>query len=306
MAAVALKGSSLRPLSLYQPGERPMGDVDLLVRPVDAAACAAIMPSLGYSLLYTSRRHAVFAQNGRTTPCSFGEHRDLPLKIEIHTSIYEELPLRRLEITEGIWPTEPRAGLNSYATPAARLRHVMLHAANSMRSHAARFIQVHDIARLSSLMSDCDWQQLLSDDASSWWMYPPLNLAARYVPHSVPSTILALARARSPRWLRARFEHRAIHDVSWSNLRIAALPGIEWCRTALEALQFTRSRLLPDRVARHELAAVAVAQPQLMKVRWYGASHAERIARWVFSRPPRVQTIYAVSSALADPVSANR
>jgi hypothetical protein len=35
-----------------------------------------------------------------------------------------------------------------------------------------------------------------------------------------------------------------------------------------------------------------------MQERWYGASHLERIARWVFSHPPRVQTISAVSEAL--------
>jgi len=57
-------------------------------------------------------------------------------------------------------------------------------------------------------------------------------------------------------------------------------------------------------VARDELAAqTQVAQPHLMQVRWYGASHAERILRWLFSHTPRVQTISSVSAALEESAS---
>jgi hypothetical protein len=299
--AVALKGSALRTLGMYQPGERPMGDVDLLVRPDDTAVCAEIMRSVGYEPLFSVRRHAVFAPVGRKQVHGFAEDRDTPLKIEIHTHIYEELPLRRMDITSEIWPDAVRPGLNPYASAASRLRHVMLHAAGGMRVNALRFIQVHDIAWLAAHMSVSDWSELLGDGSAGerpWWIFPPLSFAARYVPGSVPEEVLARARAECPRWLRARYEHRALHDVSWSNLRIAAFPGIEWCRSPLEAIRFVRTRVLPGREARDELAANSASNPNLTQVPWYGVSHAERIVRWLFTRPPRVQTIFAVSAAL--------
>ena len=40
---IALKGSALRALALHQPGERPMGDIDLLVAPRDLPACASML-----------------------------------------------------------------------------------------------------------------------------------------------------------------------------------------------------------------------------------------------------------------------
>ena len=88
--------------------------------------------------------------------------------------------------------------------------------------------------------------------------------------------------------------------MSWSNLRIAALPGIEWSRTPVETLRLARSRFWPSRAALGDLAATLEAQPQHAQIRWYGASHAERIARWLFTRTPRVQTMSVVSAALRE------
>jgi hypothetical protein len=86
--------------------------------------------------------------------------------------------------------------------------------------------------------------------------------------------------------------------VSWANLRIAALPGLEWARTPGEGLRFARSRLFPPRGPRRaDLADRHCAAPPHAR-RWYGVSHAERVLRWVFTRPPRVQTISVVSAAL--------
>jgi hypothetical protein len=148
-------------------------------------------------------------------------------------------------------------------------------------------------------MTSADWRELLGDDpARAWWMFPPLALAVRHAPGCVPAQWLSELHAVCPRRLRERYERVSIYEVSWSNLRIAALPGREWSRTFGESLRLARSRLYPSRLALEELSNVKVATPHVMNVRWYGASHAERIARWLFTRPPRVQTIAAVSAAL--------
>ena len=86
-----------------------------------------------------------------------------------------------------------------------------------------------------------------------WWVFPPLALAARYHPGRVPDDVLRAARSACPRVLRLAVERQSLTDVSWSNLRIPAFPGIAWSRTPLEALRFMRSRVFPSRDALAEL-----------------------------------------------------
>jgi hypothetical protein len=89
-------------------------------------------------------------------------------------------------------------------------------------------------------------------------------------------------------------------DVSWSNLRIHAFPGIDWSRTPGDALRYIRSRLVPSRRALADVASTVRRQPHLERVPWYGVSHGKRIVRWLVSRPPRVQTILSIAAALED------
>ena len=97
--------------------------------------------------------------------------------------------------------------------------------------------------------------------------------------------------------LRWCTDRQGLYDVSWSNLRIAALPGIEWARTPLEAARFARSRVLPAKVALQEIVDGASNQPGLLSVPWYQISHFRRILRWIRSRPPRVHTLIQVRAA---------
>jgi hypothetical protein len=301
---IPLKGSALRALRLHQPGERPQGDIDLLLHADDLSACGQHLKALGYELLYSSRRHDVYVASGRTAQLHFGEHPENPLKVELHTRITEELPVETVDITASICPVFDAPGAGAYSSVAALMRHLCLHAAGSMRANAARFLQIFDIALVARRLRPADWCELLGDGdarAKAWWLFPPLSLAARYVTGSVPVTVLDELHAICPRRLRQRYERVSIYEVSWSNLRISALPGHEWARTPGDILRFARSRLWPSPVARDELAAqTQVAQPHLMQVRWYGVSHAERILRWLFSHTPRVQTISTVSAALEE------
>ena len=300
---IALKGAALRALDLYAPGERPMGDIDLLVESRDAQAIAAAMVELDYVEAFATNRHRVFEPRRKSASRSFGEHVDHPLKIEIHTAVAEPLPWRKVEITESLTSGRERPGLNNYPTLVSLLLHLLLHAAGNMRAHALRQIQLHDIAMLGSLLDDHDWGLLLEqrhDEEAPWWLYPPLALTARYYPNRIPAEALRAARAACPRMLRFAAARQSLTDVSWSNLRIPAFPGIAWSRTPFEAVRFVRSRVLPSRASLAELEVATRAQPQLDTVPWYGVSHGRRILRWLFSRPPRVQTIVSVLAALRD------
>jgi hypothetical protein len=169
-----------------------------------------------------------------------------------------------------------------------------------MRAHALRQIQLHDIAMVAALFYDQDWATLLErrDGEAVWWLFPPLALTARYYPEHIPVEVLRAARAACPSILRIAAARQSLTDVSWSNLRIHAFPGIAWSRTPLEALRFVRTRVAPSRHSLAELELARRAQPQLNRVPWYALPHRARILRWLVSRPPRVQTIASVRAAL--------
>ena len=231
-----------------------------------------------------------------------GEHPDNPLKIEVHFRVAEPLPIRFVDITGTLTCEHERCGLSEYPGVGELFRHLLLHAAGNMRAHALRQIQLHDIALLSARLGAGDWRALLETPeihGGSWWIWPVLEMTQRYYPGSIPP-VIELLRARTPPWLRRSSPHRSLTDLSWSNLSIAAFPGIYWARSPAEVLRFVRSRVVPDRVALEELAIASEVMPAITQIPWYGVPHAQRIIRWVFSRPPRVQTVMSVQSAMAE------
>lgn len=301
ISCVGLKGAALRELSIYAPGERPMGDVDLLVRAGDVESVDNALGSLDYVQAYTSRRHIVYAPQDKSEVWGFGEHIQNPLTIEVHTTVSESLPVSKVDITNSLQPQPSRPGLHAYPDRASLMLHLLLHAAGNMRVHALRQIQLHDIARLGRTFNESDWRILLGTPHThepSWWLYPPLALAERYYPDSIPPDVLEKTRGACPRALRFASGRQLLTDLSWANLAIPAFPGITWSRTPLEALRLVRSRVLPNRTALKELKHARQIQPHLDGVPWYGIPHASRILRWLFSRPPRVQTILSVRAAL--------
>lgn len=299
---VALKGAALLAIGIYRAGQRPMGDIDLLVREKDAEAASRVITALGYSEAFLTWRHRVFAPDGRKGHTTgFGENVASPVKIELHTRIAERLPIRETDITALAFPRHPHAGINTYPSIASLMAHLLLHAAGNMRARALRLIQLHDIALLAARMSGHDWEELLGGPTGVrdlWWAMPPLTLIARYYPAVIPREIISRVEPAGPWLLRQCSRRHKLADVSWSNLRIRAFPGIEWCRSPREAVSFIMSRVRPSRSALGELERVATNEEWAARIPWYGLPHYRRILRWICSRPPRVQTLWSVRSAL--------
>jgi hypothetical protein len=305
VALVALKGAALHASGIYTAGQRPMGDIDLLIRNDDAKAVARVLDACGYEAAFTTHRHQVFQPRARKVSSSvrLGEHVDNAIKIEVHTRIAEPLPVIAADITQFLVPPAAHAGLNPYPSTASLMLHLLLHAAGNMRAHALRLIQLHDIALLAGRFGPGDWEELFAmrpDGRTLWWALAPLMLTARYYPAAVPPDLFARLGMECP-WLLGRLARRQrLTDVSWSNIRIAAFPGVEWSRSPREALDFMIGRIWPSREARLELKEGGAQIPDSSSVPWYGISHGARILRWIFSRPPRVQTLLSVRAALAD------
>lgn len=303
IALVALKGVALHERGIYKAGERPMADVDLLVRQADLNSMTMLLGECDYDLTFTTWRHRLFESRRHTSYTSdgLGEHIDNPIKIELHTTVRERLPLSETDITSFLSPPDAPAGLNTYSSDVALMMHLLLHATGNMRAHAVRLIQLHDIAQVAARFGPGDWRDLLNarpNDRGLWWALPPLAMTSHYYPSTIPPMILARLETECSWFLKRLSRRQSLTDVSWSNIKVHAFPGIQWSRTPQEAVRFMFSRMWPSRDARTEIQRFAANEPGVSGVPWYGISQPERIVRWLFSRPPRVQTLLSVRAAL--------
>jgi predicted nucleotidyltransferase len=300
-AAVALKGSALRRLALYAPGERPMSDVDILVDAAGRERVAAAMAKLGYVPAYDTPRHTVYESGLKSAPVDFGEHPRNLHQIDVHEELNEELPVQKVDITACVRPALANAGLNAYPDRAALMTHLLLHAAGNLRVKSLRQVQLHDIALLAPTLDAADWRRLLEPGSwGLWWMLPPLRLIARYYPGTIPAAVIQDVQAAAGSLLRLGTARLTLTQVSLSNLRIAAFPGITWSHSLGEALRFARGRIVPSRQGQAEIDQLRAKMPVVDRVPWYGESHLVRILRWVFTRPPRVQTMITLHGVFGE------
>ena len=302
IAVVPLKGAALYANGIYSAGDRPMADIDLLVRAADTNAMTQLLVGCGFEVTFTSWRHQLFEPALKKTIAGLGEHADNPIKIELHTDIRERLPIAEVDITKLVFPSMPRVGLNPYSSKVSLMLHLLLHAAGNMRANALRLIQLHDIALLALRFDPKEWVELMTarlENRGLWWAFPPLKLTTRYYPAAVPSSVIAHLGRESPWLLRRRYGKIRLADVSWSNMWVHAFPGIEWSGSPQEALKFMISRLWPSREREMEAQHLVSHHPGASEIPWYGIPQHARILRWLTSKPPRVQTLVAVRAALA-------
>jgi hypothetical protein len=301
VAVVGLKGAELHARGLYLPGERPMADIDLLVQSADLERTSRMLQSLGFPETYSSSRHRVFVPRDATTSGGLGEHADNHLKIELHERIAEPLPIDITDITDWVFPAQPRTGLNGYPSKGALMSHLLLHAAGAMTCRALRLLHLHDIALLSRSMTDEDWDAIVKHCAGSQrhrWALPPLQLTARYYTRAIPTRVLVALAAGFPRLSGAITRRQTLTDVSLSRLRIDAFPGIQWSRSASEMARYVMSRVHPSRETLELRKKALQLQSATSTSRWHHLSQFQRMLRWVMSRPVRAETIYSIRMAL--------
>jgi hypothetical protein len=299
LRVTALKGAALHAAGYYTAGERPMSDVDLLVHPSDKQLAIQVIESLEYRFLYETSKHAVFQPLGADAAARIGEHADNPIKIELHTSIAEQLPLTRSDITN--WVLPEKVGLTHYRSHAALMAHLLLHAAGTSVFHGLRALHLQDFSRVASRMGRHDWLELVSlrEEGRFWWAFPPLTLLERYFPDSVPDLVLDTAEDECAWLLRAVARRRSLTDVSLSDLPIHAFPGIEWSRSPTEMLRYAYTRVSPSAQTLAMRAQFASWQSLGGDDPWIRQSQLHRMLRWLVSRPPRVETMSSVRAALA-------
>jgi hypothetical protein len=306
LAIVPLKGSALHALGLYAPGDRPMADVDLLVREQDVEPAVALLLQLGYVESFAQWKHRVFKPATGEAVAGLGEHRDTPINIELHTRIQERLPLSTVDITARIYPRKPRPGLNPYPSNGALMSHLLLHAAGNICGRSLRLMHLNDISLLATRMVASDWEVLWGEHAedSPWWALPPLRLVARYYKHALPETLLRRLERECPALLRTITRRQTLTRVSCSQLWLDALPGIEWSRSFGEVARCIVNRIKPSQENIKERADMVRTQVWLQGQSWVTLGHRRRILTWLTQSIPRMDTLYVVRAALEQPAAA--
>jgi hypothetical protein len=300
LAIVPLKGAALHALGIYRPGERPMADIDLLVREEDVGQSIRLLIELGYEESFVVWKHRVFKPANGKPIVGLGEHRDTPINIELHTRIQERLPLTAVDITERIFPRSPRAGLNSYPSEGALMSHLLLHAAGNICHRSLRLLHLHDIARLSARLSAADWNALLDAHAAEgiWWALPPLHLVERYYAGSVPASVLERLELQCHPLLKLVSKHQTLTQVSCSELWHHTLQGVEWLRSLREFRHYIGNRVRPPDEARREYADMVRTQLWLQQKSWVTLSRGRRLLALLTRPLPRMDTLYVVRAAL--------
>jgi Uncharacterised nucleotidyltransferase len=298
---LALKGAALYAAGVYQAGERPMADIDLLVRPGDSPEMIVLLQSMGYHETRFAVRDREFSPIKSRIPSELGEHANNDVKIELHERISEALPLCETYITEAVFPKQPRPGLNPYPSTASLMLHLLLHASGSMVTQSLRLIQLHDVAMLASRMSEDDWREvriLGVGEKRMWWAFPTLHMVSKYYAADIPLTALAESSQYCPALLSRASRRRTLSDLSLSHLWVDAFPGIEWSRSLAEMLKYAIGRVRPaaDHLSNRKLAANTEAWAA--RATWARLSQSRRILRWIFTQPVRTRTMHAVRVAL--------
>jgi Uncharacterised nucleotidyltransferase len=306
LALIALKGASLHARGIYQPGERPMADVDLLVDAAHVEQASTLITDLGFIPGPVTWKHRAFEPREREAQVGgFGETSSNPLKIELHTRLREILPVRAVDVSAAAFAAEPAPGVHDYPSRAALLLHLLLHAAGALSGRTARLIHLQDIARLTQRMGTAEWQELFTQaratsDPTLWWAFPALVLTDRYF-HCVPGPVLARLAAAC-RWpLRRVYRRRRLADVSLSFLWISAFPGFEWARSPAELLSYVSARIYPSAETLRLREEFARSQPLVSGGRWAYTPQARRVARWLLARQPRQETLQPLRVSLLQP-----
>jgi hypothetical protein len=305
-----LKGAALHRMGYCEPGLRPMGDVDLLVRPQHLATLDPILCCLGYREAARSWRHRVYEPLEGNFDPGFGEHAAAPVRIEVHSKVAERLPWTEADITSRLLDGVDDSGLHHYCTVAAMLQHQLLHAAGNMSSRWLRLLQLHDLQRIATSMSDAQWQQwlqLAESERTLWWANPPLMLTARYFPAAIPAFVLQAAGCHGTRLLRTIAARYSLTAVSGSSLWVSGAPAWAWAQSPVELAVYVLRRLIP---ATSEMAYNSRTARSLSWHRagnWYSLPQAVRIFQWLVRRPARPQILHALRLAQqgsAGPLSA--
>ena len=212
-----LKGAGLALSAYARPTERPMGDIDLLVRPAHAARAWELALENGWARRGDVPEERSYAEHQHLTPLEDAD--GLKIGLELHTALFTQqapffLPPDQLwegahRITAGGQPAW-------VPSPEDQLLHAALHFAWSHEMTFGAFRTLRDVERIVE-SSTIDWPALVRSARAArgaTCCYWTLRLAHDLAGVSVPADVLAALAPRLPaRVLRSLTHYFAEHAL---------------------------------------------------------------------------------------------
>ena len=229
---VLLKGVVLAPLIYPDPFQRPLADLDLLIRPQDVAASQEIMLNqLGYRYYSRSAEDEVYLRGERQENIWAPDNVH---PVEIHFALREEYAGVGYELAEVMWRESGELPYwqNSIAripNPAALLLHVCAHTSSDWIIQRGRLMHIDDIRQLCAAMQPADWQtfgRLVQPDTARF-IYPALAFVGKYTTLAIPAETLDWLRENCPPALLNWLTHTELAEASESNPTSRSGLGLE-------------------------------------------------------------------------------
>jgi len=157
-----LKGAALVPLVYHNPALRPMGDLDLLVRPADADAALATLAGLGYR----PQQHEPAPRSIRTYENEIMLGREgAPAPLELHWGLFDSPYYQSHLPMEWFWQTARPVCIGDIVVQVLGPEAQLLHLCGHLLLHhsvEARPLWLHDIAEVVACYQEgIDWPMLL-------------------------------------------------------------------------------------------------------------------------------------------------
>jgi len=245
---LVLKGAALN-LTLYdRPDKRPMGDLDLLIRPEHIDESFALLETLGCLRGEPLVREDFFPRFYYEAEYSTGSI--FPVKIDLHVRPFRPLRYSRLVPVDALWQrAEPvRIGRAMVLIPSAEdmLIHLAAHSAIHGNSRA---VWLQDIKHWADAYREViDWDRLLAT-AKAWHLAPAVQAAVKRAerdfgpvcPPEIRERLFQLRGDWRDRLALYQAPRDADHPVAHVLVNVLCTPGWRF------ALAYLRAVLVPDR-----------------------------------------------------------
>ena len=258
-----LKGAALVQTVYENPALRPMGDLDLLVRPADAGRALAALAGLGYR----PQQHEPAPGSTRTYENEIMLGREgAPAPLELHWGLFDSPHYQSQLPMEWFWQTARPVHIGDTGAQALGPEAQILHLCGHLLLHHggdARLLWLHDIAEVvARYRGEINWSMLLERARACDLLMPLQKVLPRVacdwqapIPAATLEHLAALRPSRAEERIEARLSsgprpagRRLLDDLadttSWRRRLHMALVNIVPTATYMQQRYNIRHRLL--------------------------------------------------------------
>lgn len=212
-----LKGAAVGAISDASFRERPMTDLDLLVRPADVARARDAVLAAGWHQTEDERLHTLLQGMHHQAP--FFDGRLPGLRLELHTALLP--PDHSFAISESdFWAAATPASAPFEGASVPSREHMLFHTAvHYAWQHQMNFGTWRTLrsAAVVAQSPGFDWQSALDMAAHTKGLsslYWTLRLSQRLAAIAIPPTVLARCAPPTAQWLTAAIERTVIAEIA--------------------------------------------------------------------------------------------